>query len=571
MTSADSVIGAERKHLVARIVTWFRAQTFNPLMVRDARAIFRGRRFIIFQFLYTLVLMVAIGIAALIFYEERTSQGLGATPFSEFGRWMFVGLFETQVVLLGLIAVAYSAGSISQEREKQTYEILAVTRLASSEVVLGKLWSVALLCYLLMFTSAPLAAFCLIFGGVSPGEVALSYGLLALKIPLWIALGIFASISCGRTGNAYIVTFIIIFIENMVSVFLMQPSPFGTQSGLFSPFLTPLASEFNFSLFKWSLPSWLLPLPYHLLLTALTVVASAEAMLHYPPKRSPLLRSLALAVTLMFAFLVTTSIIGMRSGPQFVSSVARPIKAAQLMLPFVPIICLAWLYACWFVPVVTSYPLSKKARESGYPKFLASFDPRVWFQREALGGLGFVFLVWLTTLAGAFSASLLASLSSTGKLPLNVLINPNLLLAFSILGLSLVAYATIGAALALTHSSRREASLATFLVFVLMNLLAVVYVLGYDVLRKVPSHPALVFTSPAAAATAVFGRAVGHKWRMFTPDEAFIYGLGYSLVWILLAHYYFIRRRPKALRGVTPNPSTTSESATLEQSPASPE
>ncbi len=571
MTSADSAVGAERNSLVVRVITWFRAQTFNPLMVRDARSIFRGRRFIMFQFLYTLVLMIAIGIAALIFYQDRASQGLGATPFSEFGRWMFVGLFETQVVLLALIAVAYSAGSISQEREKQTYEILAVTRLASSEVVLGKLWSVVLLCYLLMFTSAPLAAFCLIFGGVSPAEVALGYGLLALKIPLWVALGIFASITCGRTGNAYIVTFVIIFVETMVSVFLMQPSPNGTQPGLFSPFLAPLASEFDFKLFKWGLPPWLLPLPYNLLLTALTVVASAEAMLHYPPKRSPLLRGLALAVTLLLAFLVTASIIGISSGLQFVPPTARSVRPPRFPLPVVPIICSAWLYACWFIPVVTSYPPAKKAGEPGYPRFLASLNPRVWFHRDALGGLGFCFLVWLTTLLGAFSAGLLSSLSNWGKLPLAFLISPVLLLALTILALSLVAYCTFGAALAITHGSRREVSLATFLIFLLMNSLAVVYVLGYDLLRRVPSHPALIFASPAAAATAVFGRTVGPKWRTFTPDEAFIYGLGYSLLLILLANLYYTRHRRKASRGVTSNTFTVSESATLEQSPAAPE
>jgi len=516
-----------------RAWSWAAAQPFNPVLVRDARSIFRGRRVVMLQGVYLVALMLAMGIAAFILYEERLAYGrLGArATLPEFGRWMFVGQFETQVVLLLLIVVAYSAGSVSLEREKQTYEMLAITRLSSAEVVIGKMASITLLCYLLMLTSAPLAAFSLFFGGVSPGEMATSYGMLALKIPLWASLGVLASILAGRSIAAYVMTLIAVSGENFVSVVLMGFGGSDISMGLFSPYAAPLAHELKFELFGCPLPPWLLPIPYAVLLTMLTAVGAAEGMQHYRPKRSALLRSLLLGTVFCAVFVLS----------------ALMISGARL--PIIGLLALSWVCAAAFIPVFTSYPPEPGSPEDLSSLGRAALHPRAWLRRDPVGGVGFCLLLWLVSLLGAAAAAGLAIAVGVSAVSImqRTVLGPPLCLALAIYALATIAYAAWGTVLALVNRARREVALAAALLILAMNVLAVVYAGGVYVVRKVPSQAWLVLASPVAAASAVLsGPVKGSVFWRYSLDEAFVYGLGYPLLLLAGAYWYYGRGREAA-------------------------
>ncbi len=526
--AGSAAIGARLPARLRRAWAWARVQPFNPVFVREARSIFRGQRVVRLQLIYLLALMVAMGLASLLLFEQRGGYGaLGArATLPEFGRWMFVGQFETQAVLLLLIAVGYSAGCISLEREKQTYDMLAITGLSSAEVVLGKVASITLLCYLLMVTSAPLASFCLLFGGVSPGEIALGYGLLAMKIPLWASLGVLASVLAGRSIPAYIITLIAVVGENSLSLGLMDPGGSPVCMGLFSPFAAPAADELTFELFGRALPPWLLPVPYAVLLTALTAVGAAEAMLHYRPKRSALLRSLLLATIFFVSFLLSAIVIS--AGP----------------LPLIGLLALSWVCTAAFIPVFTSYPPEPGSAEEPSSPARAALNPRTWLRREAVGGAGFCLLLWLVALLGMGAAATLASALGHSGLALSSYsaVIPALCLALVIYAMAIVAYSAWGTVLAVVNTARREVALATALLILLMNALAVVYAGGVHVMRKVPSQASLVLASPAAAASAALAQTVkGSVFRRYSLDEAFGYGLGYSLLLLAGAWWYYRR------------------------------
>lgn len=527
-TLDTAAIASVPRQLAERAWVWLNRQTFNPVFVRDARSMFRGKRIVGLQLLYVIALMAVMGISSWILYETRTVRMGSRASLAEFGQWIFIGVFETQAVLLMLIVVAYSAGAISLEREKQTYEVLAITSLTSAEVVVGKIASITSLCYLLMFTSLPLAAFSLFFGGVSPGEMAVCYGLLALKIPFWAALGIFASILVGRSLGAQVLTLMLVGAENGVSAFLMDPFGGGASPGLFSAFVAPVFSvaPLSFRLLNWPVPSWLLPIPYSLLLTALLIVGSAEAMPHYRPKRSPLLRSLLLAVSFFMVFLMTAIMsAGQRSGPAG--------------LPLMGVLTLVWIWAVAFVPVFTSYPVDADQEKEGMGWSVVG--PARWLERDARAGGGFCLLLWGATLAGALTAAELSVLSShTHRLPGQWPGAPELIVGLAVFALSIIAYSAWGATLAIIHRARRESALATLLLILAMNSLAAIYAMGYHLMRKVPSAPPLVLASPAAAASVVLtGAGRWSIWHRFTLEQALVYGLGYSLALLGGAYLYY--------------------------------
>ena len=512
---------------------WAIALPRNPVLVRDIRSMFRGRRVPTIQLAYLVALMAAMAVASLALYQNRMGYGGWGrvASLADFGRWMFIGLAETQVVVILLTVVAYSAAAISLEREKQTYDVLAITRMTSAEVVVGKVASIATFCYLLMLTSAPLAAFCLFFGGVSPSEIAVTYGMLAIKVPLWASIGVLASILSGRSVPAYVATLVAVAGENVLAVLLMEPyhSP-AVCMGLFSPLVAPLAEGVDFALLGQPIPSWLLPIPYAALLTALAMVGCAEAMLHYRPKRSPLVRGLLLGTTLYMAFLLMAIVVnGSRQSP-----------GGQL--PVTNVLLAAWAWACVFVPVSTSYPPNP---DNGGPRRLdrAATDPNRWLERDAATGGGFCLLMWLTGLAGAAAAISVAlvKLHSQVKVPAELTTTPALCLSLVIYALSIMAYSAWGTVLAIVNKARREVALATMLFILFMNVGAA-YVFGVDITRRSPRVAPVVLASPAAAASTVLSQSRGHSlWGRYTLEEGFAYGIGYPLLLLGGAYWYYTR------------------------------
>jgi hypothetical protein len=516
---------------------WLRAQPFNPVLVRDARSMLRGKRAIGLQLGYIIVLTISMGGGALALYSQRAMYGgVPYASLSQFGRWMFMAMYETQVVLLLLVVIGYSAGSISLEMEKQTYDALSITRLSSIEVVVGKVSSITLLCYLLMLTSAPLAAFALVFGGVSPGEIMAAFAMLALKIPLWASLGVLASVLTGRSIGAYVLTLTLVGGENFLSATLMGPlfSGTGEAIGLFTPFAAPVAGDMGFELFGKGIPSWLLPIPYAVLLTTLMAVGAAESMHNYRPKLTAVFRAVLLGTVFFFSFAAVA--IGVGSGST--ATTARDVVSGILIS--------SWIAACGLVPIFTSYPPPAEWEKAA--KRTNALDPRAWFLRTPIGGGGYAVAFWAAMMAGAFvSLGLGALMLRSFRLAAVVPRGPEFGVALIIYLLSLVAYGALGTVLSLVHRSRREVGLATGLFILCMNAFGVIYVAGVNVMRKVPSQAALVLASPAAAASAFLSRGFrGSKFGRYSLDEAFMYGIGYSLVLLLIAYWYHGRHERKA-------------------------
>jgi len=527
----------------------------NPVLIRDARALFRGRRIIGLQLGYIVLLCAVMGVAAYMCYQSQLWQGRVGDP--GYGRWIFIGIMETQVALLVLATVAYSAGAISLEHEKRTYDMLAITELSSAEVVFGKIASTTLLCWMLLLTSVPLASFCLTMGGVSPGEIALAYGMLAIKIPLWAAIGVLVSAQLKRSIGSQFVALTIVGAEFGISLALSIPFSILTAAsqGLFNPIFASVAGEFEYRFLGAAIPPWLLPIPYAVLLTGLVGVAAAETMEHHRPRRSAALRTLLLLTTFFAAF--TLAPYAVKATLSVLTAVPRGRSAGSWEIaPLVIALTLLWMYLCLLVPFFTSYPPARPAPGSREHPLAALIRPHRWLRREASAAPGYCLLVWAAGLAGLSLVFYLAGRG--GVIPIAYL--RSLLdlapLVLAIFGLSILAYALVGVACS-ALSRRRESWIVTTLLILLMNSCALIYGAGAGVLRNVPQHPALVLSSPAAAVLAFVASGTRiARWARFGESNALLYGLGYSGLLIVAALIPLLwRRRPQPPPGeVLPPP-----------------
>jgi ABC-type transport system involved in multi-copper enzyme maturation permease subunit len=186
----------------------------NPIIVKELRSRMRGGRAFI---TLTITLLLTAGLMyALLQVMLSVSQYSYDVVSPRIGQALFTVLAYLELAVICAITPAVTAGAISGEREKQTYEMLQATPLSPSSILWGKLFSALSYVFLLLFAAVPLASLIFIFGGVSPSDMFKALlVLLALAVAFGV-LGLFMSALFVRTGRATVASFMVVLVLNFV-------------------------------------------------------------------------------------------------------------------------------------------------------------------------------------------------------------------------------------------------------------------------------------------------------------------------------------------------------------------
>lgn len=161
---------------------------FNPVIVKELRGRMRGWRTAVVTTVYLvgvsgLMLLVYGGIYNSAYYTSTTN----------IGKQLMFAIVGMQLLLLSIISPISTAGTISGEREKQTYDVLLTTQLSPLSIILGKLGAALAYSFLLIIVTVPLQALALLLGGLSVEEVLLANIVLLMMTVLYGAIGITCS------------------------------------------------------------------------------------------------------------------------------------------------------------------------------------------------------------------------------------------------------------------------------------------------------------------------------------------------------------------------------------------
>jgi ABC-2 type transport system permease protein len=179
--------------------------TANPVIQKELRGRMRGNRAFVVLTVY-LGLMGLFTVLLYLAYTASTANVYG--PSSQIaGKVVFAGLVGIELFLVCFIAPAFTAGAISSERERQTYELLRTTLLPAHSLVLGKLTSALSFIVLLLFAAVPLQSLAFLLGGVAPEEVMISLVVLLVTSLASGTAGIFFSALMKRTLGASVLTY----------------------------------------------------------------------------------------------------------------------------------------------------------------------------------------------------------------------------------------------------------------------------------------------------------------------------------------------------------------------------
>jgi len=150
----------------------------SAIWIRELRGRMRGKRAFIFITIY-LAILTGLFWAAL--QAGREFWTIGALESISFGRGIFAAVMFIETLVIVALAPAYTAGLISQEREKQTFDLLSVTPISSLSIILGKLLSGLSYLGLVVGASIPIASVAFLFGGIDVIDLVRGYTILVLR------------------------------------------------------------------------------------------------------------------------------------------------------------------------------------------------------------------------------------------------------------------------------------------------------------------------------------------------------------------------------------------------------
>lgn len=182
----------------------------NPVMLKELRERMRGARAFV---VITVYLGLMSAFAVLLYLLQRgVIQDNGSAVTGELGRILFRGVVGIELLLIVFIAPAFTAGAVSNERERKTYDLLQITLLPKPSFVIGKLESALSYIFLLLLAAIPLQSIAFLFGGVSETELMLAFIILAVTAVTLGTVGLFFSTMTDRTLTASVRAYTVAFV-----------------------------------------------------------------------------------------------------------------------------------------------------------------------------------------------------------------------------------------------------------------------------------------------------------------------------------------------------------------------
>lgn len=169
----------------------------NPVMLKELRGRMRGLR----GFAIITIFLILMSFFTILLYLLRVPQG-GVVVTGELGRLLFIGVLFIELMLIIFIVPALTAGAITSERERKTYDLLQTTLITKAAFVVGKMQSALGYIALLLLSAIPLQSIAFLFGGVSESEMILALLILAVSAAALGAFGMFFSSVTERTLSA---------------------------------------------------------------------------------------------------------------------------------------------------------------------------------------------------------------------------------------------------------------------------------------------------------------------------------------------------------------------------------
>ncbi len=202
---------------LTRPVRWLSSIRRNPIILKELRGRMRSWRALFNVGLYVGLLSIFAVLAYAVsmprnYYNGYYSYNYSYNSYERLGNGLFSGIIVVQLLLIGLLTPGFTAGVLSGEKERQTYEILLVTLLRPAEIVLGKLFSTLSYLFLLIIAAIPVESIVFLVGGVGADQLIIGLLIPLVTTLLLGSLGVMWSSLLRTTSRASRSTYITLLV-----------------------------------------------------------------------------------------------------------------------------------------------------------------------------------------------------------------------------------------------------------------------------------------------------------------------------------------------------------------------
>ncbi len=163
----------------------------------------RGRRAFV---ILTFYLLLMCAFVAILYAGFALGGNNRSTETAVAGKTIFTAILSIQAFLAVFLSPAFTAASITGEKERQTYDLLRTTLLSARALVTGKLISALSYILLLILAAIPMESIAFFLGGVSFVELFVSQLLMIVSAITFGLLGLFGCLApiarkCRSVGS----------------------------------------------------------------------------------------------------------------------------------------------------------------------------------------------------------------------------------------------------------------------------------------------------------------------------------------------------------------------------------
>lgn len=202
--------------------------TSNPIIRRELIGLLRKSQ----TPAVFLALAVALAVAVIAMWPDDatvTATAVGGSQARDLFRVTTYGILTA----LLLAAPAFPATAIVRERDDGTLALLLTSPLRPGAILLGKLSAVLAFVLILIAVSIPSVMACFVMGGIDPGQVGATFGILAVAAAEFALLALLVSSYARSTDSALRITYAVTLALALLVLLphaLLQGQNFGPLS-----------------------------------------------------------------------------------------------------------------------------------------------------------------------------------------------------------------------------------------------------------------------------------------------------------------------------------------------------
>ncbi len=234
----------------------------NPVLVKEMRGRMRGPR----AYLILTATLAFLGAVSYGLYRiaaiSLQSFGGGTTPSAVVGPTVFIGLVFLALIVICAISPALTAGAISGEHERKTFDLLVATPLHPASILFGKLVAAMSYVALILTAAVPLVSLSFVFGGVTAIDmlqallllmgIALTYSVMALFFSSWFRrtgpaiVASYGVVALFVVGSVFVYAVVGVIRQQQPPNWLLALNPFSALASVLAP-ANPLPGGISFS------------------------------------------------------------------------------------------------------------------------------------------------------------------------------------------------------------------------------------------------------------------------------------------------------------------------------------